>query len=79
MQPACASRPTRSRCPCGVADDEKAKQKKKKLQKSFKSKVRFHRMDQQTKNKAEAWKNFVSGKGGCALQRRLRGAAPAAE
>ncbi|GAB4813628.1 hypothetical protein N2152v2_000674 [Parachlorella kessleri] len=47
----------------GYKDDEKTKQKKKKLQKSYKSKLRFHKMDQATKGKAEAWRNFVSGKG----------------
>ncbi|RMZ52956.1 hypothetical protein APUTEX25_001075, partial [Auxenochlorella protothecoides] len=44
-------------------DDEKVKAKKKKLQKSYKSKQRFARMDVQTKEKANSWKNFVSGKG----------------
>lgn len=47
-----------------TADDEKTKAKKKKLQKSYKSKLRFQKMDKDTKNKADAWKNFVSGKGG---------------
>ena len=56
-------------CTGRCADDEKTKQKKKKLQKSYKSKLRFHRMDQATKGKAEAWRNFVSGKGGLVRSR----------
>ena len=46
-----------------LADDEKTKAKKRKLQKGFKSKTRFARMDLQQKQKAESWRNFMSGKG----------------
>jgi survival-of-motor-neuron-related-splicing factor 30 len=49
--------------PGGAIDDDKTKSKKKKLQKSYKSKLRFQKMDSQQKNKAEAWRSFVSGKG----------------
>lgn len=45
------------------ADDEKTKQKKKKLVKSFKSKQRFQQMDTEQKHKADAWKSFIGGKG----------------
>ena len=44
-------------------DDEKTKARKKKLQKSFKSKQRFQEMDQQTQRKAQSWQDFKSGKG----------------
>ncbi|KAK9812726.1 hypothetical protein WJX72_002696 [[Myrmecia] bisecta] len=44
-------------------DDEKTKQKKKKLQKSYKSKMRFHKMDVETKQRAQAWQDFAKGKG----------------
>lgn len=48
-------------------DDEATKAKKKRLQKSYKSKQRFAKMDLETKEKANAWKSFVTGKGagGC--------------
>lgn len=49
--------------PCWCADDEKTKAKKKKLQKSYKSKLRFQRMDVAQKQKADAWKSFMTGKG----------------
>lgn len=39
-------------------DDEKTKQKKRKMQKSYKSKLRFQKMDQESKAKADSWKNF---------------------
>lgn len=45
------------------ADDEKTQVKKKKLIKSYKSKQRFQRMDLVQKQKADAWRSFVSGKG----------------
>ena len=38
--------------------------KKRKLAKSYKSKARFAKLDLQQKEKAEAWKRFVSGKSG---------------
>lgn len=44
------------------SDNEKTKQKKKKLLKSFKSKQRFQRMDAEQKKKADSWKNFLSSK-----------------
>lgn len=44
-------------------DDEKTKQKKRKLAKAYKSKARFARLDQQQKEKADAWKRFLAGKG----------------
>jgi hypothetical protein len=44
-------------------DDEKTKERKKKLIKSYKSKIRFQNMDLQTKKKQDNWKDFVSGKG----------------
>ncbi len=42
-------------------DDEKTKQKKRKLAKAYKSKARFARLDLQQKQKADAWKAFMSG------------------
>lgn len=44
-------------------DDEKTRNKKKKLQKSFKSKIRFQEMDLVTKKKQQSWLDFKSGKG----------------
>lgn len=44
-------------------DNEKTKQKKKKLQKSYKSKKRFHDMDVATKQRQSSWMNFQKGKG----------------
>jgi hypothetical protein len=55
------------------ADDEKTRARKKKLQKSFKSKHRFQAMDAAQKSKADAWKSFVSGKGACAPGCNARG------
>jgi survival-of-motor-neuron-related-splicing factor 30 len=43
-------------------DDEKTKQKKRKLAKAFKSKARFAKLDLQQKQKADAWKRFLAGK-----------------
>ena len=37
--------------------------RKKKLQKSFKSKQRFQEMDKQTQKKQQSWLDFKSGKG----------------
>lgn len=44
-------------------DDDKTRNKKKKLQKSFKSKMRFQEMDLLTKKKQQSWLDFKSGKG----------------
>ena len=44
-------------------DDEKTRARKKKLQKSFKSKQRFQEMDKQTQKKQQSWLDFKSGKG----------------
>lgn len=44
-------------------DNEKTRQKKKKLQKSLKSKMRFQKLDQATKQRQESWLNFKKGKG----------------
>ena len=44
-------------------DDDKTKARKKKLQKSFKSKQRFQEMDKQTQKKQQSWLDFKSGKG----------------
>lgn len=44
-------------------DDEKTKARKKKLQKSFKSKQRFQEMDKQTQKKQQSWLDFKTGKG----------------
>ena len=44
-------------------DSEKNKAKKKKLQKSYKSKLRFHKLDMETKNRQDSWLNFRKGKG----------------
>lgn len=43
-------------------DDEKTRQKKRKLAKAYKSKARFAKLDLQQKQKAEAWKSFLAGK-----------------
>ena len=45
-------------------DDERTRQKKRKLAKAWKSKARFVRLDVQQKEKADAWKSFLAGKGG---------------
>ena len=44
-------------------DSEKTKQKKKKLQKSMKSKMRFQKLDQATKDRQQSWLDFRKGKG----------------
>lgn len=43
-------------------DDVKTMSKKRKLQKSFKSKARFAKMDLEQKQKADSWRAFVGGK-----------------
>ena len=43
-------------------DDEKTRQKKRKLVKAYKSKARFAKLDLQQKQKADAWKRFLTGK-----------------
>jgi survival-of-motor-neuron-related-splicing factor 30 len=45
-------------------DDEKTKERKRKLQKSHKSKARFQKMDAEQASKADAWKKFAGGKKG---------------
>ena len=61
-------------------DDEKTRNRKKKLQKSFKNKKRFQDMDALTRKKQQNWQDFKTGKGakkkvtpliGCCFQRRL--------
>jgi hypothetical protein len=44
-------------------DDEKTRAKKKKLAKSYKSKIRFQNMDKATKERQKQWLNFQKGKG----------------
>ena len=44
-------------------DDEKTKQKKRKLLKSYKSKLRFQSMDMESKHRQQSWLNFKTGKG----------------
>ena len=44
-------------------DDEKTKARKKKLIKSYKSKMRFQSMDNEQKEKQNSWQSFQSGKG----------------
>jgi survival-of-motor-neuron-related-splicing factor 30 len=44
-------------------DDAKTIERKRKLTKSYKSKIRFQNMDLATKKKADSWQDFVSGKG----------------
>jgi len=44
-------------------DDEKTRNKKKKLQKSWKSKLRFQRLDLETKQRQQSWLDFKKGKG----------------
>lgn len=44
-------------------DNDKTKAKKKKLQKSYKSKLRFRKLDMQTKNRQQSWLDFRKGKG----------------
>ena len=42
-------------------DDEKTREKKRKLAKGYKSRARFARLDVQQKQKADAWKSFLAG------------------
>lgn len=44
-------------------DDDKTRSRKKKLQKSFKSKLRFQQLDMEVKNRQTSWLNFKKGKG----------------
>lgn len=44
-------------------DDAKTRVKKKKLAKSYKSKMRFQKMDTDTKNRQSSWLDFQKGKG----------------
>ena len=44
-------------------DDEKTRVKKRKLAKSYKSKIRFQKMDAQQREKQSSWLNFQKGKG----------------
>ncbi|GLC35098.1 hypothetical protein PLESTM_000279300 [Pleodorina starrii] len=44
-------------------DDEKTRARKKKLLKSFKSKIRFQNMDLAQKQKQDTWQSFLKGKG----------------
>ena len=44
-------------------DDDKTRQKKKKLAKSYKSKMRFQKKDLEQKQRQQSWLNFKSGKG----------------
>jgi len=45
-------------------DDEKTKARKRKLLKSYKSKIRFQEMDVAQKEKQDSWQSFLTGKGG---------------
>jgi len=45
-------------------DDERTVLRKKKLIKSYKSKIRFQNMDLQQKEKQGSWQQFLKGKGG---------------
>ena len=44
-------------------DDEKTRAKKRKLAKSYKSKIRFQKMDAQQREKQSSWLSFQKGKG----------------
>jgi hypothetical protein len=44
-------------------DSEKTRNRKKKLLKSLKSKLRFQVLDEETKAKQDNWKKFIKGKG----------------
>ena len=44
-------------------DDDKTRSRKKKLQKSHKSKLRFQQLDQEVKHRQDSWQNFKKGKG----------------
>lgn len=41
-------------------DDEKTKERKRKLQKSYKSKQRFQKMDLESQKKQKSWQSFIS-------------------
>lgn len=41
-------------------DDEKTKARKRKLQKSYKSKQRFQKMDKASQDKQKSWQDFLS-------------------
>ena len=53
-----------------LTDDEKTRNKKKKLQKSWKSKLRFQRLDLETKQRQQSWLDFKKGKGAKKKARR---------
>ena len=44
-------------------DDEKNKNKKKKLQKGWKSQQRFAKLDAETQKRQQSWMDFKKGKG----------------
>ena len=44
-------------------DDEKSKNKKKKLQKGWKSQQRFAKLDAETQKRQQSWMDFKKGKG----------------
>ncbi len=44
-------------------DDEKTRAKKRKMAKSYKSKIRFQKMDAQQRDKQSSWLDFQKGKG----------------
>lgn len=50
-------------CETKETDDEKTKSRKRKLLKSYKSKIRFQQMDLEQKKKQQDWHSFVKGKG----------------
>ena len=50
-------------CEMKDTDDDKTKSRKKKLLKSYKSKIRFQQMDLEQKKKQQDWHSFVKGKG----------------
>ncbi|CAD7705113.1 unnamed protein product [Ostreobium quekettii] len=50
-------------CEMKDTDDDKTKSRKKKLLKSYKSKIRFQQMDLDQKKKQQDWHSFVQGKG----------------
>ena len=58
-------------------DDEKTRSKKKKLAKSYKSKMRFQKMDTETKSRQSSWLDFQKGKGTKKKAGFFTGACPA--
>ena len=44
-------------------DDDKSKNKKKKLQKGWKSQQRFAKLDAETQKRQQSWMDFKKGKG----------------